>query len=479
MSTLSQINDFARRSATLKLLGVGLLGLFLLIPAYLVDDLIRERQNLRDDAVLEIGAQWGQAQRLAGPIIQVPYQTQTTVDNKVVTQRGEAYLLPATVDIDVQLVPETRKRSIYAAVLYEATVRVTGRFDSLAVSRLGVPVGALDFTRASLSFGVEDVRGIDSLSQLTLGGQRTTFEPGLPQAAVLYSGFQAPIQLTGGWTGGDFAFELRVRGSSSIGFSPLASQTDVTLGGNWGDPKFSGAFLPDERTVEADAFSAHWSIVEVNRPLPRAGLIAAGQGGQGPYDGGITRMRYSNDRMQSYASYDYDIEPATAVGPALTSFGDFDFGADLLLPVDDYRKTYRSARYSALFIAASFLTFFFIEALNRKRLHLIQYLLIGAAVVLFYVLLLSLSEHIGFDLAYALSVLLILGLIGGYSYAVLDSTRLTGLVVGILALLYGFFYSLLQLEDYSLLLGSFGLLLALAVIMYLTRRTNWSGGVGK
>ncbi len=167
MSTLSQINDFARRSATLKLLGIALLGLLLLVPAYLVDDLIRERQNLRDDAVLEIGAQWGQAQRLAGPIIQVPYETSVVVDNKVVVQRGEAYLLPVTVGVDVTLVPETRKRSIYAAVLYEATVSVSGRFDSLAVSRLGVPESALDWSRASLTFGVEDVRGIDSLTVLT------------------------------------------------------------------------------------------------------------------------------------------------------------------------------------------------------------------------------------------------------------------------------------------------------------------------
>ena len=154
-------------------------------------------------------------------------------------------------------------------------------------------------------------------------------------------------------------------------------------------------------------------------------------------------------------------------------YGGYDFGVRFLLPVDEYRKIDRSAKYSALFIAATFLTFFFIEVLNRRRIHPVQYLLIGFAVVLFYVLLLSLSEHLGFDASYAISVALILGLITAYAYSQLRSVKLTGLVAGVLAVLYVFFYSLLQLEDYALLLGSFGLLLALATVMWLTRRTDW------
>ena len=159
--------------------------------------------------------------------------------------------------------------------------------------------------------------------------------------------------------------------------------------------------------------------------------------------------------------------------PPNAADGAFGFGARFLLAVDDYRKTARSAKYAALFVAATFLTFFFIEVLNGRRVHPVQYVLVGSAVVLFYVLLLSLSEHVGFEPAYAIAMALILALVGGYAWAVLRERKLAGLVVGLLALLYGFFYSLLQLEDYSLLLGSFGLLLALAVVMYLTRHTDW------
>ena len=472
MSTAGQFNDFMRRSPTVKLLGVGILALILLIPASLVDNLIRERQQLRDQAVNEIGDQWGRAQRLAGPVIQVPYTQRELIDDRYVDRLAAAYFLPAEVSVESAVVPEQRRRGIYVAVLYTGELRVRGRFDTLALARLGVDAATLDWSRASLSFGVEDLRGIDSLTALQLGGRSFAFEPGLPQPSLLYSGFQAPIEIGPDWSGGEFDFALTLRGSGELAFSPLASQTEVSAQGNWGDPKFTGAFLPDTREVSAQDFSAQWTVVEVNRPLPRAGTLSPGTVGQAAFltDAVKTNGVYT----PTYVEYSPQMDPyATGTASATAGFSDYDFGVSLLLPLDDYRKTYRSARYSALFIAASFLTFFFIEVLNGRRLHLVQYLLIGAAVVLFYVLLLSLSEHIGFDAAYGLSALLILGMIGGYAWAVLDNRRLTLLVVALLALLYGFFYGLLQLEDYSLLIGSFGLLIALGTIMYLTRRTNW------
>ena len=482
MSTFSQINDFLRRSPTVKLLGIGFLALLLLIPATLVEELINDRQRLRERAVDEIGAQWGAAQRLAGPVIQVPYRYRETLgegdEAKTYTRTGTAYFLSTEVDISAEIEPEERQRGIYVAVLYTARVRVTGRFDSLVYDRFGVEPEAFDFSRASLSFGVEDLRGIDSLTDLTLGTQTVGFQPGLPSPSLLNTGFQAPIDIDGTWRGGEFSFSLTLRGSDEVAVSPLSSTTDVRVSGGWGDPKFIGAFLPDAREVNTGDFSAEWTVLEVNRPLARSGLLSGSGGGQGAYVKSAGEA-YKNDRLSRasamsagyYDDYGNYVEPALASGGA--DFDAYDFGVDLLLPVDDYRKAFRSARYALLFIAASFLTFFFIEVLNGRRLHLVQYLLIGAAIVLFYVLLLSLSEHVGFDWAYLLSAGAILALIGGYSWAVLDNRRLTGLVVGILALLYTYFYGLLQLQDYSLLIGSLGLLLALATIMYLTRHTNW------
>lgn len=483
MSTLRQINEFLRRSPSVKLLGIGFLALLLLIPATLVEGLIEDRQRLRDRAVAEIGAQWGTAQRLAGPVLQVPYRYRETVgrgdDAKTYTRTGAAYFLSSEVDIDVDIVPEERQRGIYVAVLYTARVRVTGRFDSLAYDRLDVDASAFDFSRATITFGVEDLRGIDSLSTLTLGGRRVGFEPGLPTPSVLNTGFRAPIDIDAEWPGGTFAFELTLRGSDEIAVSPLASTTEVDVAGVWSAPKFIGSFLPDDRLVEAGAFRAEWSVLEVNRALRRSGLLTGSTRGQSAYrpSGGEAYTRSyasSSASPRYYDDYGSYVEPAAASSGPIDNFGAYDFGVDLLLPVDDYRKAFRTARYALLFIAASFLTFFFIEVLNGRRLHLVQYLLIGAAIVLFYVLLLSLSEHVGFDWAYLLSAAAILALIGGYAKAVLGNTRLTLLVVAVLTLLYTYFYGLLQMEDYSLLIGSFGLLLALATIMYLTRGTDWS-----
>jgi len=463
MNTLDRLNGFVRRSATLKLIGVAILALILLIPASMIDSLVYERQNLRDAAVAEIASKWGNVQRLAGPVIQVPYtQAVELSDGKVTTRRGSAYFLPEEVTFDGGVASEERYRGIYVAVLYTSTFQVRGRFSSLDLNRIDVNEDELDWSRARLCFGVEDLRGIDSLSKLQFSGASVDFEPGAVAGGLLSSGFQAPIQLDSGFAGGNFEFDVTVRGNSAINFTPLAANTVVDLNSDWGTPKFSGAFLPDERDIDDAGFMASWRVLEVNRPFPQQGTLLLGQDGLQPqYSGAPAQSAYE---MEYRDPYQYEDQ---------SSFNGYDFGVNFLLPVDDYRKTMRSAKYSALFIAATFLTFFFIEVLNGRRLHPVQYLLVGFAVVLFYVLLLSLSEHLGFDWAYLIAALLILGLVTGYSAAVLRNTKLTLLVAGVLAALYAFFYSLLQLEDYSLLIGSFGLLAALATIMYLTRRTNW------
>ena len=465
MSSIDRINRYIRRSATFKLIGVAILALLLLIPASMVDSLIYERQQLRDQAVDQIASTWGGPQRLAGPVLQVPYAQYYPARNNNeagYTDRGSAYFLPDVLNISGNTASEERYRGIYVAVLYTGDVQVSGSFDSLELDRLSVPASALDWSKARLCFGVEDLRGIDSLTELSFGTSSVPFEPGTPAAAVVSTGFQAPVTVNPAQST-EFSFALSLRGSSQLSFMPLAALTNVELTSDWDTPKFTGAFLPDDRTVDETGFGASWTVLEVNRPFAQEGTLKTDQAGIRPL-----QMSHAN-----YDRYDYaGIEPAMSA-TAGTNFGGFDFGVHYLLPVDEYRKISRSAKYSALFIAATFLTFFFIEVLNRRRLHPVQYLLVGFAVVLFYILLLSLSEHIGFDLSYAISVGLILGLVTGYSYAVLRNVKLTVLVAGILTLLYGFFYSLLQLEEYSLLLGSLGLLLALATVMYLTRRTDW------
>ena len=482
-SILDRLNDYLRRSATVKLIGVGILALILLIPASMVESLVWERQRLRDRAVSEVAATWGQSQRLAGPVLQVPFTetVSTSEDGARTVRNGSAYFLPDRIDAAADVASEERYRGIYVAVLYTTGVEVRARFDSLAVAQVAEG-RTLDWSRAALTFGVSDLRGIDSLSDLRLSKlsltgapTRVPFQPGTPSYALVEDGFQAPLALDGPPRELEVAFGLQLRGSGSLAVTPLGGVTEVALSGDWPAPKFLGAFLPDEREVTDDGFAARYEVLKVNRPFRQQGTRVGGQTGLpgSPLSSGV--LAAADEVYAEAASVDYGMRRYDDLSGGPDVSAAYDFGVRFLLPVDEYRKTQRSAKYAALFVLATFLTFFFIEVLNRRRLHPVQYLLVGSAVVLFYVLLLSLSEHVGFDAAYGISVLLILGLVTAYAHSQLRSPRLTALVAGVLAVLYGFFYSLLQLEDYSLLLGSLGLLLALATIMYVTRKTDWYG----
>lgn len=458
MSTFESFNSFVKKSATFKILGVALLALILLIPAFMVDSLIRERQNLRDSAVEEISSKWGKHQNLKGPVLHVPYtQQKVNAKGEVYSSNGTAYFLPENLNYTGDLQSEERSRGIYSAVLYKTTYQVKGQFSDLQLDRLGIDKSAFDWDRATLVVGVSDLQGIERLDPLTLNGTKQKFEPGVPDYSAVSVGFQAPIKIqeTDFKNKIEFEFGLVLRGSSLVSFTPLGATTTVNLTGSWGAPKFDGSPLPTSHTVTNDKFVAEWKVLEVNRPFKQQGLLR--EESHNPFEQDVDyNQSYSGRR--SYSS---------------VVFPEFDFGVRLLLPVDEYRKIYRSSRYSMLFISATFLVFFFSEVLNRKKVHPVQYLLVGFAIVLFYILLLSISEHLGFNISYCISTGLILGLITAYTYALFRNVKLTALISSVLAVLYIFFYSLLQLEDYSLLIGSFGLLISLAVIMYLTRGTDW------
>lgn len=213
--------------------------------------------------------------------------------------------------------------------------------------------------------------------------------------------------------------------------------TLVRIQSKWNTPSFDGAFLPDKRTIDKDGFSATWTILHLNRNFP-----------------------------QQWKDNEYLI-------------ADWSFGVDLLFPVDQYQKSYRSAKYAIMFIALTFLTFFFSEVLNKIRVHPIQYLLIGFALCIFYSLLISLSEHIGFGLAYLIGSIAIITMITAYSASILKDKILTALVSFILIALYVFLFTILQLEAYSLLMGSIGLFIVMSVIMYLSRNVDWYSPISK
>ncbi|MCB0569980.1 MAG: cell envelope integrity protein CreD [Phaeodactylibacter sp.] len=450
-SFFGRLNSWARNSVTLKLFVVGILILILLIPVSMVTSLIREREGIRDEAVREVSSKWGMSQTLAGPVISVPYeQVLQSDEGKPVVSQGYAHFLPDSLSFEGQIGPQKRYRGIYVVVLYNARLRVSGHFTGLNAAALSIPESSLKWEDALFTFGISDMKGVESAIPVQMNDTSYQFGPGTVTNDIFASGANFPISLAKGTdTKLDFSFELNLNGSTGLYFAPFGKATLVNLQSPWPDPSFEGAFLPDTREVSADGFSAQWQVLQLNRNYPQQGV-------------GAYISDFSVDNKGAYYYEDSSTHNSANA-----------FGLRLLLPIDEYQKTMRSAKYAAYFVLITFLAFFFIEVLSRKRLHPIQYILVGAAIILFYILLLSVSEHLKFDTAYLIGCMTTLALITGYCYFILDNRRLTLMIFGILAILYGFFYSLLQLQDYALLLGSLGLLLILATIMYLTRRIDW------
>ncbi len=452
LSFFERLNNWAKRSVTLKLFSIGILILILLIPSSMLTSLIRERENLRDNAMGEVTSKWGSSQTIGGPVISIPYKT-TIKDEHGVTQTKleYAHFLPDYLEINGKITPEKRNRGIYLVVVYNSRLHVKGKFS--------IPnLDGFDFSKENflpdeslVSIGITDMKGIKDNIIVQWNDQSFSMNPGINTPDIFSSGVSRFVDLSHPKEI-SFEFDLNLNGSSNIYFLPFGKETKVNITSTWSDPKFEGSFLPEKRVVTDKGFTAQWRILHLNRNYAQQGL--------GSY---VKSPNHSNDHNNDAEYVNSNYQEDNAAG----------FGVRFILPVDEYSKTTRSNKYSTMFILLTFVTFFFIEVLNKKRLHPIQYLLVGFAICLFYVMLLSISEYIKFDLAYLIGCVIILALITFYARSILKSNYLTGLITGILIILYGFFYSLLQLQDYALLLGSIGLLLILAIIMYLTRNIDW------
>jgi inner membrane protein len=428
-SLIDRFNNRMKNSVTVKLIAIAFLILLLLIPSSMVNDLIYERLNLRDEAVKEVSAKWGDEQVITGPVISIPYRyTYKTDEGKLMVGKSNLHFLPDQLNINGDVIPEKRHRGIYIVVLYKGKFKIKGSFPKTDLAQTGVVASDLYLNEASVSLGITDMKGIKTLN-LKLNENTLNTEPGVLDEDIFSSGIHTNLEPDLLNQALAFDIDLELNGSSAINFAPFGKETNVHLTSKWGDPKFQGDFLPNHTTTP-QGFTADWKVLQLNRNYP--------QKGQGEFIKNVS-----------------------------------DFGVRLLLPVDEYQKTIRSSKYGLMFIVITFLSFFFIEIINKKPIHTIQYLLVGFAIVLFYVLLLSISEHLSFDMSYLISTVSILALITSYVYFLFRNIMLTGIFSGILTLLYGFFYSLLQLQDYALLMGSIGLFIILAVIMYLTRNIDW------
>jgi inner membrane protein len=416
---------------------IALIVLILQIPALYVQVLVEEREQRQKEATSEISSKWAARQTFTGPVITLPFwQEVTDTQNRIQKVRQYAYFLPDDLSIQAQVTPEERHRGIYKVMLYTSQLKVNGKFDSVAFDKLSLNPSNIIWTEAFVQMGLSDIRGLNQEVSLNWNGQSIPFSAA-PTAQSKEDMLQAPLHLTGPQDLRNFVFStsFSINGSEQLLFAPTGRQTNVSITASWPHPSFTGSMLPQQSAIKDSGFTATWKSMSFKRSFPQQ----------------------------------WTGEPGTLSEKVASAA----FGADLFVPVNGYQKTMRSVKYAALCILLTFAAFFLIETNNRKSVHPFQYGLIGAALVLFYILLLSFSEYIGFNPAYGVASVFTIGLIAWFVKGLLASSKLAVLLSVILTLLYGYVFTILQLQDFALILGSLGLFLTLAVIMYYSRKIQW------
>jgi len=419
-------------SITLKAVIVGALILILLIPGAMVQDLIYERQERSIETIERINEKWSREQTLCGPVLSIPYTVIETVKDKEILRANHVLnITPEGLKVDVKLYPEERYFGIYKTILYKSKIELSGVFKSREFENSNSLIYHLD--KAYITLGVSDLRGITENLSFNLNGKSHVSTSASSADYVIGKGLVVDINDAGMFRPGanlDFDCVLSLNGSSSINFIPIGKTTEVLVEGDWSAPGFIGSFSPEHLLADS-GFKARWKVLSFNRDIPETWIN-------------------SN---------------ANIAGSS--------FGVSLVSPVDHYQQNMRSAKYAVMFIGLTFMLFFFVELITQKRIHPIQYLLVGIALILFYSLLLSISEQLGFMWAYFIASGAIIALITLYAYSIFKNKTHTAVLAFILGILYMFLYTILQLEDIALLIGSIGLFVILAVVMYFSRKIAW------
>jgi len=429
-----------KRSASVKTLVIGGLILILLIPVSMIKGVVNDRDSIHQQARYDIMRSWGNAQLIAGPVLIVPFtQRHFNSNGREIVEESRMYLLPESLNFDTTVNPEVRYRGLHKVPIYSAAISIDGEFNSPNIELLGIETARIHWDKASVAVFVSDARAIAETPVIDINTKTAKFEAGgqaffddMPPPIIAPIG--TLIDSTSAEQAVHFSMTLHVNGSDSLRFTPLGDTTRVSMSSDWSSPSFLGNYLPKSRQVSGDGFTADWKIASLGRALPWQWT---------------DRTRPAAQAHQSA------------------------FGVNFYMPVSLYQLTLRATKYAVLFIGLSFVAYFLFEIMAKLRLHPLQYLLVGFSNALFYLLLLSLAEHIGFGWAYLVSAIASAGLITGYSTAVL-SGRNRGLMMAlVLAGLYSFLYMTLKAESYALLAGAIGLWLTLALVMYLTRRIDW------
>jgi inner membrane protein len=453
------------RSPGFKLFFAGIIGLILVIPLMMVYALLWDRQEQANTAQTSIAAGWGGPQVMVGPVLVIPYtadSVETVTENgqertRTVRVTKELYLSPESNAIRTELKPDRKKISIYESVLFVAQNSGTARFAFPAdFARYGIARDSLNLAGAELRFGVSDARGLQADSKVTVNGAARELQPGKGLAASGNSGFFTFIDWDG-TTPLDVSYAYSFRGNKSLTMVPRGKETSWNVKSSWPSPSFAGDFLPNRRDVKSSGFTSTHAVTNLalGQSLVLTEDLAAPQiqGADGSY---VAPMVSASDGRQAVGGP----SQAATIG--------------LIEPVDLYSQVDRSVKYGFLFIGFTFLAFLMFDVVGGAKVAAAEYLLTGAGLVLFFVMLLAFAEVVGFMWAYLIAAGAITGLLTTYSAAILKSWNRAKFIGGLLVGLYATLYVLLNLEAYSLLIGSVLLFIALAVVMWATRRIDWS-----
>ncbi|MDR2055943.1 MAG: cell envelope integrity protein CreD [Desulfovibrio sp.] len=445
---------------------VGVLTLSLLIPLEYVQDMVYDRKHLYQQATEDIASRWGKEQTVSGPALIIPYQVWVDRKEKVtlkVNGKGEEkevvtreyhtrhkVVLPSHLSFDTVLETEVRYRGIYKQTLYTAPMDIAGSFILPAGKNFSDNTTRIYWDQAWLSLGISDLKTIAEAAPVRWAGKiLDAYKPGAQAGNLLGPGFHTAVPLDGEDAGTKQSFSLRltIRGSRGISFTPVGENTTISMKSAWPAPSFQGNLLPVERTVSEEGFTAKWAISNLTRTYPQIADLD-----DSAYKTG------EHSRRNAHTAEEFS---------AVTSFT---AGVNLHEPVTLYRMVRRSVDYGILFIAVTFVALFVFEIISRRRMHLVQYAMVGLPMSLFYLVLLSLAEHVNFVLAFVAASAVIIAMNSLYVGAVLRSKGKGILMGGLLAVLYAVLFSLLRMEDFSLLMGTGLLLVMTGALMFATRK---------
>lgn len=434
------------RSMGVKLIVVCGLAFFMSIPALFVEGLLVERTHRAAEVTKDVSSLVGGKQMFLGPTLAIPY-TIPAQSPAALTTHGVYLVFPSQASAVVKTVTEERRRSLFKVPVFQADLKLDAAFDLTGVPAAAPPGAELDWSRAEIVVGASDARGALADATLTAGGKTVTLAPAETVPDIALDGDQnqhAQLTLFGGKAGeaarpnAQFSAEsvLRFSGAQRIAVLAYGKTTHLSVTGDWPSPGFDGGFLPVSRSLSGTGFQAQWSV-----PFIARGVRAEGS------------------------------------SESITGLGATALGTSFIEVADPYQSVNRAIKYLPLFVGLVFLSYFLFEVTTRKRVHAAQYILVGVAQTIFYLLLLSLAERIGFDFGFLIARTATVSLLAANTGWIFAS-RLQGLrALAIFALLYGLIYLLLRLEDNALLVGAIASFLAVAAVMYFTRRIDWYGAL--